>query len=115
MKIVRNFSAEEKRKIIGRAEKETDTISNQAKRLGIYPSTIWMWIQNYHTFGMDGLRPCPYTKYSEDVKAAAVSEYLSGAGSLREISPKYRIRSHRQLYNWVMIICQMNGYTTDVC
>jgi transposase-like protein len=35
---------------------------------------------------MDGLRPCPYTKYSEDVKAAAVSEYLSGAGSLREIS-----------------------------
>jgi hypothetical protein len=31
IKIVRNFSAEEKRKIIGRAEKETDTISNQAK------------------------------------------------------------------------------------
>jgi transposase len=76
IKIVRNFSAEEKRKIIERAEKETDTISNQAKRLGIYPSTIWMWIQNYHTFGMDGLRPCPYTKYSEDVKAAAVSFQL---------------------------------------
>jgi transposase-like protein len=47
IKIVRNFSAEEKRKIIERVEKETDTISNQAKRLGIYPSTIWMWIQNY--------------------------------------------------------------------
>ena len=61
IKIVRNFSAEEKRKIIGRVEKETDTISNQAKRLGIYPSTIWMWIQNYHTFGMDGLRPVSYT------------------------------------------------------
>ena len=104
IKIVRNFSAEEKRKIIGRVEKETDNISNQAKRLGIYPSTIWMWIQNYHTFGMDGLRPGPNTKYSEDVKAAAVSEYLSGAGSLREISQKYRIRSFQLLSKFLYTV-----------
>ena len=39
--------------------------------------------------------------YSAELKYQAVSDYLSGKGSLREICRKYKIRSTRQLRNWI--------------
>ena len=39
--------------------------------------------------------------YSVELKYQGVSDYLSGKGSLREICRKYKIRSTRQLRNWI--------------
>lgn len=48
----------------------------------------------------------PYERnraYSVELKQQAVEEYLSGVGSYREISKKYKIRSRTQLRNWVKV------------
>ena len=43
------------------------------------------------------------TVYTEELKAAAVREYLDGKGSLNEIAAKYGLRSSRQLYDWIKV------------
>ena len=40
-------------------------------------------------------------KYSKELKLQAVQDYISGNGSLREISRKYEILSNKQLRNWI--------------
>ena len=40
-------------------------------------------------------------KYSKELKLQAVQDYISGNGSLREISRKYEILSDKQLQNWI--------------
>ena len=42
------------------------------------------------------------TVYSIDVKNRAAKDYLDGKGSLSDICKKYRIRSHRQLRDWIL-------------
>ena len=42
------------------------------------------------------------TNYSAETKHNAVCDYLSGKGILREIQKKYGIRSEKQLRNWIM-------------
>ena len=41
--------------------------------------------------------------YLAELKYQAVGDYLSGKGSLREICRKYKIRSTRQLRNWIKL------------
>ena len=41
--------------------------------------------------------------YSEETKLKAVTDYLSGVGSLREICEKYKIRSNTQLRSWIKV------------
>ena len=50
--------------------------------------------------------------YSAELKYQAVSDYLSGKGSLREICRKYKIRSTRQLRNWIKMY---NGHKELKC
>lgn len=40
-------------------------------------------------------------KYGKELKLQAVQDYISGNGSLREISRKYEILSNKQLRNWI--------------
>ena len=47
------------------------------------------------------------TNYSAETKHNAVCDYLSGKGTLREIQKKYGIRSDKQLRNWIM---KYNGH-----
>ena len=50
--------------------------------------------------------------YSAELKYQAVSDYLSGKGLLREICRKYKIRSTRQLRNWIKMY---NGHKELKC
>mgnify|MGYP003278780631 CR=1 FL=1 len=53
--------------------------------------------------GAEGLKTAPkLSAYSAETKRSAVCDYLSGKGTLREIQKKYRIRSDKQLRNWIM-------------
>ena len=52
--------------------------------------------------------------YSAELKYQAVSDYLSGKGLLREICRKYKIRSTRQLRNWIKMYnshTELKSYT----
>ena len=62
----------------------------------------------YQALGADGLKTSPkLSDYSAETKHNAVSDCLSGKGTLREIQKKYGIRSDKQLRNWIM---KYNGH-----
>ena len=75
-----------------------------ARRLGIDRTSIRSWIIKYEAEGSLGLTQAEKNRvYSEEMKLQAVLEYLGGEGSLREICKKYKIRSKRQLIDWIKV------------
>ncbi len=75
-----------------------------ARRLGIDRTSIRSWVIKYEAEGSLGLTQAEKNRvYSEELKLQAVLEYLGGEGSLREICKKYKIRSKRQLIDWIKV------------
>ena len=75
-----------------------------ARRLGVDWARINEWVARYKSQGESAFRKQEHnTVYSEELKSAAVKEYLSGTGSLREIAAKYGLRSERQLHDWIKV------------
>ena len=78
--------------------------SEAARRVGVDWTAITDWKIRYETEGSLGLIATNQNRaYSEKTKRESVEEYLSGAGSLREICKKYKIRSHKQLRAWIKL------------
>lgn len=97
------FTADEKLKYINICIRGEDSITHTAKLVGVSKSTLERWIRNYESLGIDGLNnTSKNTVYSIDVKNRAAKDYLDGKGSLSDICKKYRIRSHRQLRDWIL-------------
>ena len=81
---------------------------NLAEKYGVSKAIIRDWIRLYESFGTEGLEYSARQKcYSKELKTAAVSDYLKGKGSQAEICKKYKIRSSKQLRNWIQ---QYNSY-----
>lgn len=75
-----------------------------ARRRGIDRTSIRSWIIKYEAEGSLGLTQAEKNRvYSEEMKLQAVLEYLGGEGSLREICKKYKIRSKKQLMDWIKV------------
>ena len=75
-----------------------------ARRLGINESTVREWATRYKAQGVLAFQKQEHnTVYSEELKTAAVKEYLSGSKSQKEISAKYGLRSTRQLRDWIKV------------
>ena len=75
-----------------------------ARRLGINESTVREWTTRYKVQGVLAFQRQEHnTVYSEELKAAAVKEYLSGSNSQKEISAKYGLRSTCQLRDWIKV------------
>ena len=75
-----------------------------ARRMGVDESSIRRWIARYEAEGGVGLQAAENNRpYNEEEKRKAVVEYLTGAGSLREICKKNKIRSDSQLRTWVKV------------
>ena len=56
---------------------------------------------SYSLYGADAfLYPKGNHTYSSEIKEKAVLEYLSGEGSYKDISVKYKLRSKKQLQEW---------------
>lgn len=61
-----------------------------------------------------------YKKYSKELKATAVQEYLSGKGSLKSISKKYGILGNSRLSCWIKVynghkeFKESNGFGTEI-
>ncbi len=96
--------AEEKENLARRWVKGEVSISDAAQIAGVDRETVRDWIARYETEGAAGFLPYERNRtYSAELKRQAVEEYLSGVGSYREISKKYRLRSSKQLKNWVKV------------
>ena len=60
------------------------------------------WINIYRNEGPAGLLEQEHNKYySQELKIAAVNDYLDGTGSLQTIAARYGLRSKKQLQTWL--------------
>ena len=84
------------------------SVNDLSKQLKVDKTTIKRWLASYQSLGVEGLmETVKNVSYSSELKEAAVMDYLAGAGSYRDICNKYRIKSNRQLRNW---ISKYNGH-----
>ena len=78
-------------------------------------SMIAEWLASYSLYGADAfLYPKGNQRYSLEIKEKAVLDYLSGEGSYRDISVKYKLRSKKQLQEWVSLY-NANRKLKDYC
>lgn len=74
-----------------------------AKEYNVSKMSVVNWISLYKSMGEIGLiTSTKNVSYSEEVKYAAVQEYLQGTASQLDICRKYNIRSITQLSNWIL-------------
>lgn len=79
-----------------------------AKELSVKKPSVRAWVKTYQYQGPEGLlSKNTNTTYSNELKAAAVKDYMDGNGSLVDIRAKYGLKSHRQLIEWIM---KYNGH-----
>ena len=82
----------------------TISLNAVAEQLGIHQSVVDDWVRLYQTEGIGAFLPREANRrYDPVVKEAAVKDYLSGRDSLRGICKIYKIRSTRQLRDWIMV------------
>ena len=78
------------------------SINALAKQLGTNTSRIHEWLSKYRTMGATGLEYSPTNQhYPNELKNAAVNDYLAGTSTLLGICEKYKIRSMSQLRSWI--------------
>ena len=100
----KRVKASEKYKIIKQVLKGEISERYAAEILGVNKSSIQDWIRLYETEGISAFTEGGKKRtYSIETKLAAVGEYLAGKGSLRLICRKYRIRSKKQLSDWIKV------------
>lgn len=77
----------------------------QASKIAkIRESTFQEWIKKYEAEGSLAFVSAKHNRvYSEELKRQAVSDYLTGEGSLLDICKKHKIRSPRQLRGWIKV------------
>ena len=69
---------------------------------GASDSALREWVWLYKSRGAEGLTPATKTrKYTTDIKALAVKDYLNGVGALTEICTKYDITDRKMLRQWI--------------
>ena len=97
------LSIEDKVKIIQEYLRGNIGIREAARRGGVAHGTIEQWARNYEADGADAFLPHKNRVYSPELKRQAVEDYLSGIGSLSDISKQYHIRDRKTLRSWIQV------------
>ncbi|WP_251572935.1 helix-turn-helix domain-containing protein [Paenibacillus sp. MER TA 81-3] len=96
------ISLEVKLRVVERCLQNETSPNYEAKRLGIDKSTVTDWVRKYKADGREGLKKSRGWKpYSEELKLAAITDVLSGNGSIREATKKHHISSKSVLTRWI--------------
>lgn len=87
---------------------------NEASReVGVDEATISEWASRYRIEGTAAFLPDPRNrKYTKETKLAAVLDYLAGKGSLQTVCEKHKIRSVRQLRDWLKVYNRHEDFRT---
>ena len=73
-----------------------------ARQVGVSNATVQSWIAKYEFQGELGFLAKGNNRvYSNELKQAAVSDYLKGGESQQTIAAKYGLRSKTQLQKWI--------------
>lgn len=98
------LNTEEKVEIIRKYQQGEISLVQAARDAGVGTTTIYRWSARYEAEGAAGFLPYQKNRvYPPELKLKAVQEYLSGAGSIGEISIRYKLRNDRQLSNWIKV------------
>ena len=100
---MRKYFIEDKLRMVKLVLEDKHTITSIAASEGIHPTTLEDWVRNYQNFGLEAFQQKGWTKRTSAEKEAAVQEYLSGHGSLRDICKKYKISSTHTLRQWIAL------------
>lgn len=93
-----------KQKTVAEIESGRLSQSEAARRLGINKETIRSWVSANRSEGRAGLeRDGKNRIYSVQTKQQAVEAYLTGKYSLQKICEIFKIRSTRQLRDWLKV------------
>ena len=78
--------------------------SEAGTRIGADESLVRDWVRQYESEGVEAFLSSNRNRcYDPTVKEKAVKDYLSGRDSLRGICKIYKIRSTRQLREWIKV------------
>ena len=95
------FPPEEKLKIVNRYL-EGERPSILVRTYGINEETLRTWVKKYQLEGFKGLCTNHFNQsYSRAFKLQVIQEYLSGAGSSRDLALKYEIKSRATVSKWI--------------
>ena len=98
------LSIEEKVELVQRCINGEISIRGAAQQAGVAPKSVHRWIIVYEAEGAEAFQPNEKNRvYSPELKEKAVQEYLSGQGSLANISKKYKIRNPCILEAWLKV------------
>ena len=98
------LSVEEKVQIVQDCIEGRIGQTEAARRVGVDESSVRGWIAKYKSEGSSGLIQTEKNRvYSEELKLQAVKEYIAGGVSLLEVCKKFKIRSKRQLRDWIKV------------
>lgn len=104
---INKFSPEEKILIVKKVIAGKYSINSLAASYSLNQTTLENWVRNYQSIGSDAFYTKGWTNRTTDAKEAAVLDYISGNGSLREICKKYKISDTKTLRNWIL---KYNGH-----
>lgn len=94
----------EKVKIVERYLNGTISLREAGKIANITYQSVQKWVRIYKAEGPIRLLNQPKNRsYSKTLKMNAVNDYLSGKGSLGYICQKYKLRSNKQLCDWIRV------------
>ena len=77
------------------------SVSTTAAKLQVRESSVRTWLRMYQSIGTAAFDNTKNQAYSEELKLQAVTEYLSGTSSQYAICKKFKIKSTRQLRDWI--------------
>ena len=98
------LSAEKKVRLVGQCLSGEISIRGAAQKAGVGATSVRRWIISYESEGVEAFLPHNQNRvYSPALKEKAVREYLSGQGSLEDISKKYKIRNPCILEAWLKV------------
>lgn len=96
------ISIEEKLDLVRRCLNGELGVREAARIASVSPASIRRWISRYEMEGEKTFVPSIRNRvYSLELKLNAIQSYLSGDGSLLEISQRYEIRNPSLLANWI--------------
>ena len=98
----KKIKPDERIRIAKACVKGTISLNAAAEQLGVHQSVVDDWVRQYESEGIEAFLPGGGNRrYEPAIKEAAVKDYLSGRGSLRDICRIYKIRNQIQLRNWI--------------
>ena len=97
------IAVEEKVRIVRECLGRKVSISEAAREVGADYETIKMWVSIYENEGVTGFAHHGMKTYTEEMKEAAVKEYLQGGISVQSICRKYGIRDTHTFRTWIKV------------